>query len=106
MRSSGANYTELTLNNGEWVFNRSKSGERIAGVEKDADSLNGIRRMHCSDTKEITLTIVMDDFSVEIFEDGRAMSSTIYPPEGADGLELTVKADSCLYERADVVINK
>ncbi len=58
--------------------------------------------MPYSASDEVTLTIVMDEFSVEIFEDGRAMSSTIYPPEGADGIELTVKADSCEYTRADV----
>lgn len=106
MRSNGNNYTQLTLNNGEWVFNRSKSGEAISGAEKDLDSVNGIRRMPCSNNKEVTLTVVMDDFSVEIFEDGRALSSTIYPPDDADGFELTVKADSCQYERADVIINK
>ena len=102
LRSDGSNYTELTLQNGEWVFNRSKSGEEITGVEKDEDSLNGIRRMPFSNKKEVTITIVMDDYSVEIFEDGRAMSSTIYPPEGADALELTVKAESCQYERSDI----
>ncbi|MBR2350845.1 MAG: glycoside hydrolase family 32 protein, partial [Clostridia bacterium] len=81
MRSNGTNCTELTLDDGRWVFNRSRSGEIIVGVEKDEDSKNGIRRMPCSYNKEITLTIVMDDFSVEIFEDGRSMSSAIYPPE-------------------------
>ena len=104
MRSDGTSYTQLTLNGDEWVFDRSKSGEAIVGVEKDTDSLNGIRRMPLSDSKEITLTIVMDEFSVEIFEGGRALSSTIYPPEAAEGIELTVKADSCRYERADVII--
>ena len=106
LRSNGENFTGLTLNNGEWVFDRSKSGEAIVGVEKDADSLNGIRRMPCSGKQEITLTIVMDDFSVEIFEDGRSLTSTIYPPDDADGLELTVKAESCQYERADVILEE
>jgi hypothetical protein len=46
----------------------------------------------------------MDEFSVEIFEGGRALSATIYPPSDADGLELTVKAESWQYERADVVL--
>ncbi len=104
MRSNGTNYTELALKDGEWVFDRSKSGETISGEEKDSDSINGIRRMPYSNKKEVTLTIVMDEFSVEIFEDGRALSSTIYPPEGADGLQLTVKAESCRYERADIVL--
>ncbi len=104
MRSNGVSYTQLTLKDGQWVFDRSKSGEAICGAEKDPDSLNGIRRMPFSNKKEVTLTIVMDTFSVEIFEDGRVLTSTIYPPEGADGLELTVNADAWQYERADVVL--
>ena len=103
MRSNGDNFTSLVLENGEWVFNRSKSGEAIIGAEKDSDSLNGIRRMPYSGNKEIKLTIVMDEFSVEIFEDGRALSSTIYPPDDACALELDVKADNCLYQRADII---
>ena len=106
LRSNGENYTELYLNGNEWVFNRSKSGEGIVGAEKDTDSVNGIRRMPYSGNNEMTLTIVIDEFSVEIFEDGRAMTSTIYPPFDADGFELTVKAESCQYERAGVVLKK
>ena len=106
IRSNGTNYTEMRLENNEWVFNRSKSGEGIVGAEKDSDSLNGIRRMPCSNKENVTVTIVMDEFSVEIFEGGRVLSSTIYPPCDADGLELIVKAADCLYERADIVINK
>ena len=102
MRSAGDSFTSLSLVNGEWVFDRSRSGEEIRGAEKDADSVNGIRRMPYSGKKEITLTIVMDEFSVEIFEDGRVLSSTIYPPLGADGLELTVKAKDCHYTKADI----
>ena len=103
MRSNGESYTKLTLNSGEWVFDRSKSGEAIIGAENDPDSLNGIRRMPCSDKNDITLTIVMDEFSVEIFEGGRALSSTIYPPDDADVFELAVKAAECEYERADII---
>ncbi len=104
LRCGGDNYTKLTLCDGKWVFDRSKSGEAIVGAEKDEDSLNGIRRMPFSGNSNVTLTVVMDDYSVEIFENGRVMSSTIYPSEGADGLELNVKAESCHYERADVVL--
>lgn len=103
MRSNGVNYTQLTLKDGQWVLDRSKSGETIIGAEKDLDSVNGIRRMPLSNKKEITLTIVMDAFSVEIFEDGRALSSTIYPPDDADSFVLAVRAESCQYERADIV---
>ena len=103
VRSNGDNFTKLSLSGDEWIFDRSKSGEAINGAEKDADSLNGIRRMPYSGKREVTLTIVMDEFSVEIFEDGRALSSTIYPPVDADGIELTVKAQTCQYERSDIV---
>lgn len=102
MRSNGESYTRLTLNNSEWVFDRSKSGEKIQGAEKDEDSLNGIRRMPCSNKEDITLTIVMDEFSVEIFENGRVLSSTIYPPFDGNRFEFTVKADKCQYERSDI----
>ena len=102
LRSNGESYTSFALIDGEWVFDRSKSGEAIVGVEKDSDSVNGIRRMPYSGKDEVTVTVVMDEFSVEIFEDGRALSSTIYPPCGADILELSVKAEGCLYERADI----
>ena len=103
VRSNGDNFTKLSLSGDEWIFDRSKSGEAINGVEKDPDSLNGIRRMPCLGKEETTITIVMDEFSVEIFEDGRALSSTIYPPVDADGIELTVKAQTCQYERSDIV---
>ena len=103
LRSNGENYTHLSLNNGEWVFDRSKSGEDIVGAEKDEDSLNGIRRMPYSNEREIILTIVMDEFSVEIFENGRALSSTIYPPFDGNRLELDVRAKDCHYERAEII---
>ncbi|MBR2381251.1 MAG: glycoside hydrolase family 32 protein [Clostridia bacterium] len=106
MRSNGDNYTSFVLCDGEWVFDRSKSGEAIVGVEKDEDSLKGIRRMPYSNEQEATITIVMDEFSVEIFEGGRALSSTIYPPFDANRLELTVKAAACEYARADITLNK
>ena len=105
LRSDGTNFTSLTLKNGEWVFDRSVSGEQIVGVEKDPDSLSGIRRMPYTAKDKTTLTIVMDDYSVEIFEDGRSLTSTIYPPEGADGLELCIKAADWQYERAEVDID-
>ena len=59
---NGTNYTSLDLIGDEWVFNRSKSGETITGVEKDSDSLNGIRRMPYIKAETTVLTILMDDF--------------------------------------------
>ena len=102
LRDNGENYTELYLKDNKWVLNRSRSGKEIVGVETDSDSLAGIRRMPCSNGQEIELTIVMDEFSVEIFEDGNVLSSTIYPPEDATKLTLSVKADNCTYLKEDV----
>ena len=104
LRRMGESYTELRLVDGKWVLDRSKSGESIIGAEKDEDSLAGIRRMPISGEDEIALTIVMDEFSVEIFEGGRVLSSTIYPPEGADGIELSLKAKECQYQRSDILL--
>ena len=58
--------------------------------------------MPFSGKKDVTLTVVMDEFSLEIFEDGRAMTSTVYPPADALGLELVADAESCHYERYDI----
>lgn len=104
LRSNGENYTKLSLSEGNWIFDRSKSGEAIQGAEKDEDSINGIRRMPFSNKEEVTITVVIDEFSVEIFEDGRALSSTIYPPFDANRIELSVKADNCQYDRADIIL--
>lgn len=95
-------FTSFCLKDGEWVFDRSRSGELIEGKERDADSLAGIRRMpfdNCADTEII---VVLDEFSAEIFVNGKSLSSTIYPDPDADGLELEVKADECLLRRFDV----
>ena len=101
-RDNGENYTLLTLDGDKWIFDRAKSGEEIKGVENDEDSLAGIRRMPRSNREETTLTVVMDKYSVEIFEDGRSLSSTIYPPEDATCLTLKVKAKSCTYTKENV----
>ncbi len=94
--------TTLTLGDGEWIFDRSRSGEPIAGVEKDEDSLAGIRRMPRSDGGETELTVVLDRYSVEIFIDGKALSAAIYPPAEADAIELCATADECRYERSEI----
>lgn len=95
LRKKDGIYTSFFLNGGEWVFDRSRSGEIIKGKETDADSLAGIRRMPFADGKTTEVIIVLDEFSVEIFADGKALSSTIYPAPDADGFELEVKAKDC-----------
>lgn len=103
MRKKGDIYTELSLTDGEWVFNRSSSGEPIVGDEKDADSLAGIRRMPKRQSINTDITIVFDEFSIEIFIDGKSLSSVVYPPTDADELALSVKADACEYTRSEIV---
>lgn len=94
--------TQFYLSGRDWVFDRSRSGEKITGKETDADSLAGIRRMPFKKGERTEITVVMDLFSVEIFVNGKALSSTIFPPENAERLELFVKADNCLYSRSEV----
>lgn len=95
LRKKGNMYTSFCLKGGEWVFERSHSGEIIKGKETDSDSLAGIRRMPFAKRQQTEIIIVMDEFSVEIFADGKALSSTVYPDSDADGFELEVKAEKC-----------
>lgn len=102
LRESGENVTSVKLVDGFWVFDRSKSGEPIVGAEKDEYSLSGIRRMPYTPRGKTTVSIVLDKYSVEFFENGRVMSSTVYPPDGADKIELSVKAGKCVYTRYEI----
>ena len=102
MRKKGEKYASLVLNGEEWVFNRSNAGETISGQEKDEDSLLGIRRMPFGGKETTEIIVVMDGFSLEIFEDGKALSSTVYPELDADGIYLSVDADECVYVREDI----
>ncbi|MBQ7913134.1 MAG: glycoside hydrolase family 32 protein [Clostridia bacterium] len=99
VRKKGEKCAYLTLEDGKWVFNRANVGEQISGQERDTDSLAGIRRMPFGGGEETELTVVLDEFSVEIFENGKALSSTIYPEEGAEDVSLIVDADACVYVR-------
>lgn len=102
MREKGEKYAYLTLNGSEWVFCRAKVGEPILGQEKDADSLAGIRRMPFSGKDSVELTVVMDEFSLEIFENGKALSATVYPEANAEKISLSVDADECVYVRETI----
>ena len=99
IRKKGEKCARLALKNGEWVFDRSNAGEAILGQEKNADSLAGIRRMPFGGKETTELTVVLDAFSVEIFENGKALSSTVYPDLDAEEISLTVDADECVYVR-------
>ena len=102
LRMKGRRYAQLTLDEGYWVFDRSNAGERIVGAEQDDDSKAQVRYMPYEKSVFNRLEIVVDRFSVEIFADGRALSSVIYPELDADGLELELDADSFTYRRFDI----
>ena len=88
MRKGKEHKTTLNLIDNEWVFNRFNSGKKIVGKEQDEDSCQGIRRMPLQNIKNHTIYLVMDEFSIELFIDGRSMTSLIYPDEQDDLLEL------------------
>ncbi|MBE7087234.1 MAG: glycoside hydrolase family 32 protein [Clostridiales bacterium] len=102
LRGKGDECVKLCLEKGEWVFDRSKLSEKITGVEKDEFSLSGKRCMPFTGNKETEITVVMDLFSLEIFIDGKAMTSTIYPDDDADEIAIEVKSSNCEYERFSV----
>lgn len=102
LRKKGEMYTSFCLKDGEWVFDRSHSGEEIKGKECDADSLAGIRRMPFDNNAVTEIAVVLDEFSVELFVNGKALSATIYPDSDADGLELDVKAVECFVQRFEI----
>ena len=88
--------TTFKLINDEWVFNRSKSGIEIKGVENDTDSLKGIRRMPYIKKDAHEIYLVLDKYSVEIFVDGISLTSSIYPDEKDDLLKITFKGKECV----------
>ena len=103
LRAEEDRYTKTTLENGEWIFDRSGSGEKIEGRETDEDSLHGIRRMPFADKETTEIEIVLDEFSVEFFADGKSLSSTIYPdPSREDGSYFMIDAEEYSYEKITV----
>lgn len=102
LRAKGDKKTVIKATENELVFDRSISGEPISGSEKDGYSLAGIRKMPLEKLSEHKITVVIDLFSVEIFADGKSLSSVICPDLDADGISLTADADGCVYTRYDV----
>ena len=51
----------------------------------------------------MTLTVVMDRYSVEVFANGRALTSTVYPDANADGIVFEANAAQCTYTRAELL---
>ena len=93
VRKGKKHQTIFKLTNSEWVFDRSHSGEQIKGNETDEDSLKQIRRMPYLKNDHHEIYLVLDEFSIEIFVDGKSLTSLIYPDLEDDLLDLNVTAD-------------
>lgn len=105
LRAKGSSYVSFSLSRGEWVFDRSKCSLKICGAETDADSVAGIRRMPYIKKKVNEIIVLIDKFSVEIFADGKAMSSLTVTGADAEGVELVVKSSRCSYVKYAVNSN-
>ena len=92
LRKGDGEVTKFYLDKKDFVFDRSKSGEKIEGLEKDELSLKGIRKMPYLKKDKDIIYIVMDKYSVEIFVNGISMSNVIYPKESSDGVEIKLRA--------------
>lgn len=97
LRVKDEQYFKVTLENQEFVFDRSNMKNQIVGVEKDTDSLNGIRRMPVNKLDNVTIEVIMDEFSLEFFINGKSASFQVYNDFDADGLVLDIKASDCEY---------
>ena len=99
LRAGKQHQTTFVLKGDEWVFDRSRSGEEIKGNETDDDSLHGIRRMPYVNGNHHEIFIVLDEFSVELFVDGKSLTSLIYPDLEDDVLELKIHANNAVLHR-------
>ena len=92
LRQGEDQVTKFYLDGNDFVFDRSKSGEALGGLEKDELSLKGIRKMPYEKKEKDIIYIVMDKYSVEIFVNGISMSNVVYPKESSDGVEIKIGA--------------
>ena len=101
LRKKGNQYFSVNLEDGLFVFDRSKSGEVITGVETDTDSLNGIRRMPLENNEKVTIEIISDEFSLEFFINGLSASFLLYPDTDSTEFELEINADKCISYKSE-----
>ena len=100
LRKKDNQYFEVSLNNNEIIFDRSKSGEKIFGAEKDEDSINGIRRMPIENKKEVEIEIISDEFSLEFFINGKSASFLLYPDKDSDEFIVEIESNKCTVEKS------
>ncbi len=98
LREGKDEITKFYLKDNEFYFDRSKSGEKITGAEKDELSLKGIRKMPYRKLDKGIIYIVLDKYSVEIFVNGISMSNLIYPKENSNKLTLKIVAKKKMME--------
>ena len=102
LRKKDEQYFSVHLDNGLFVFDRSKAGEEIIGVEQDVDSINGIRRMPLHNNEKVTIEIISDEFSLEFFINGLSASFLIYPDIDSTEFELLIDADNCVSYKSEL----
>lgn len=91
--------TKFFLSNNEWIFDRSKSGIKITGNEKDEDSINSVRKMPYIKKDTDDFYILLDKYSVEIFVNGMSMSNIIYPSENSDLLQIKIDSSKNIFRK-------
>lgn len=100
LRKKDNQYFNVVLGNKELIFDRSRSGEAIVGIEKDDDSINGIRRMPLVDLDNVEIEIIMDEFSIEFFVNGLAATFLVYPDIDADDVEINIDCGQCILSKS------
>lgn len=100
LRKKGEQYFSVSLDGDLVVFDRSLAGEKIIGVEKNDDSINGIRRMPLYKKDKVVIEIISDEFSLEFFINGLSASFLLYPDVDADELEITIDCDKCILDKS------
>lgn len=95
VRVNDNSYILFELKDNWWILDRSRMEEKIIGAENDKYSLNGIRMMPYLKQESHQIIVVLDEFSVEIFVDGMAISSQIYQKYDAEKFELLINASRC-----------
>ena len=81
------------LDNNEFYFDRSHSGEEIKGIEKDPLSLSGKRKMPYIKKDVDDIYIVLDKYSIELFVNGISMSNLVYPKDDSDIFEIRIRSN-------------
>lgn len=87
-------YAELNLIDNELVFDRSKC-EQVEFKETDANSLNRIRKMPIDlNLATHNMYFVLDNNSIEIFVDGKVLSSLVSTDGNKGIVEVNIEAEN------------